>query len=185
MKRLFLVVCSVVLLLVPVRANADIIFTPFAGVTFGGDAPSNQFTWGGNITLMGAVVGLELDYSYTADFFNEQPGTALVTGSNVTSLMGNIIAGVGVGPVRPYVSGGLGLLRSRVDSESLFDTDSVNDFGFNVGAGVMGFFTKHVGFRGDVRYFRTLLDPDNDNALDVFVGKLDYWRGVGGLSFKF
>jgi len=29
----------------------------------------------------------------------------------------------------------------------------VNDFGINMGAGVVGFFSDHVGVRGDVRYF--------------------------------
>jgi opacity protein-like surface antigen len=185
MKRFLLIIGSVFALLMPTRAYADIIFTPFAGVTFGGDAPSSKFNWGGNVTLMGAVVGIELDFGYSPNFFNQDTGTAVISDSNVVTLMGNLIVGVGRGPFRPYVSGGLGLLRSDVEAGTLFDTNSVNDFGFNVGGGVFMFFTKHFGIRGDIRYFRSLLDPSDDNDLDVFLGSIDFWRGVGGVSFKF
>jgi hypothetical protein len=56
-----------------------------------------------------------------------------------------------------------------------------SEFGFNVGAGAMGFFTDHVGIRGDVRYLRSFVDPDEDNEFDLGVGNFDYWRAARGL----
>ena len=50
-------------------------------------------------------------------------------------------------------------MQSNVqDAEQLFTIDN-SEFGVNVGAGAMGFATDHVGFRGDVRYYRQLTDP--------------------------
>jgi hypothetical protein len=62
---------------------------------------------------------------------------------------------------------------------------SNTDFGFNVGAGVMGFFSDTVGLRGDVRYYRNLQDPDEDDEFDVSVGDFDFWRATLGLVFRF
>ena len=45
-----------------------------------------------------------------------------------------------------------------------------NDFGFDLGVGAIGFFNSHVGLRGDVRYFRSLQDPVEDNEFDIAVG---------------
>ena len=36
------------------------------------------------------------------------------------------------------------------------------------------------GFRGDLRYFRQLSDPDEDNEFDIAFGDLDYLAGVSG-----
>ena len=48
-----------------------------------------------------------------------------------------------------------GCIRTNVeDVDDFFDVDTKNDFGLDVGGGVMGFFTDNVGLRGDVRYFR-------------------------------
>ena len=50
----------------------------------------------------------------------------------------------------------LGLMKTHVaDADQLFNVDN-NDFGIDLGVGAMGFMTDHVGFRGDVRYFRDL-----------------------------
>jgi hypothetical protein len=69
------------------------------------------------------------------------------------------------------------------DSDDLFHVDN-SEFGFNVGIGALGFFTDHVGIRGDVRYLRSFIDPDEDNEFDIDVGNFDYWRAVAGLTFR-
>jgi hypothetical protein len=53
--------------------------------------------------------------------------------------------------------------------------------GYDVGGGVNGFFTAHVGIRGDVRHFQTFQDV---NVLLVN-GKLGFWRASLGLALKF
>ena len=48
----------------------------------------------------------------------------------------------------------------------------------------MAFVSDHVGFRGDLRYFRQLSDPDEDNEFDIALGDLDYWRATAGITFR-
>jgi opacity protein-like surface antigen len=192
MKRLLLVLGSIVLLLIPASSYADVIFTPFGGVTFAGNtsssganAPPSKPAFGASVTFMGAAAGLEVEFGYAPDFFGEQHGTVLVADSNVTTFMGNVIFGVGRGPVRPYVAGGVGLIRPRINTSGLFSSVSANDFGLDAGGGIMVFVTHNVGVRGDLRYFRRLTDPSADNDLDLTLSDFHFWRMAGALSFKF
>ena len=105
--------------------------------------------------------------------------------SNATTLMGNLIIGAPLGPVRPYVSGGAGLIRTRVaDADEFFDIDD-NSFGVNVGGGVMGFVSNNVGLRGDIRYFRSVQDSNGSSDIDLDFGTFDFWRGTFGVTFRF
>ena len=40
-----------------------------------------------------------------------------------------------------------------------------NDFGLDVGGGVMGFFSDNVGLRGDIRYFRGFRGTSDNDSL--------------------
>jgi opacity protein-like surface antigen len=184
-------VLGVAVLLAAAPARADWLLTPFAGTTFGADATKEQFTYGGSLAYMGAnVVGFEMDFGSTPEFFEpENDQIDLIDDSNVTSLMGNLVIGAPIGgsgaQVRPYVVGGVGLLRTSVTSADQFFDISNNDFGFDVGGGIYVFFNEHVGIRGDVRYFRSLQDPEEDDEFDVAAGNFDFWRGTGGITFRF
>ena len=172
-------------------ARADWLLTPFAGVTFSGDSQKENFTYGGSLAYMGAsVVGFELDFGYTPEFFEpDNDEIDLIDDSNVTTVMGNIVIGAPIGgsgaQVRPYAVGGVGLLRTSVTGTDEFFDISSNDFGFDVGGGVYIFFNDHVGIRGDLRYFRSLRDPEEDNEFDIATGDFDFWRGTGGITFRF
>ena len=169
----------------PAAARAQTFVTPFAGVTFGNDAPSEQPTFGASLLFMGNVAGFEIDFGYTPDFFGDTDPFDFASGSNVTSLSGNLVLGVGAGPVRPYVTGGVGLLRSRITSASdFFDEVSENDFGFNAGGGLIVMFSDHVGLRGDVRYFRSFEDIDLGDA-QIDLADFSFWRAYGGVAFAF
>jgi hypothetical protein len=39
--------------------------------------------------------------------------------------------------------------------------------------------------RGDLRYFRSLLDANAGDGIDLSLGALDFWRGTLGLTFRF
>jgi len=172
-------------------ARADWLLTPFAGATFSGDSEKENFTYGGSLAYMGAsVVGFELDFGYTPEFFEpDNDEIDLIDDSNVTTVMGNIVIGAPIGgsgaQVRPYAVGGVGLLRTSVTGTDEFFDISNNDFGFDVGGGVYIFFNDHVGIRGDLRYFRSLRDPEEDNDFDIATGGFDFWRGTGGITFRF
>ena len=91
------------------------------------------------------------------------------------------------GGIRPYASGGLGIIKSRIDdADDLFEVDSTN-WGLNVGGGVAGFFSDNFGLQGDVRYFRSLQDTEADGEVTSMsaLGSFSFWRGTVGLVFRF
>ena len=189
----------------PATASADWLFTPFIGMNWGGSAGilstdgdfeddfEQKANFGASLAWMGAgAVGFELDFGYSPNFFENTTGAGDFEwgDSNVTTLMANVTVGAPFGGqsgagIRPYASGGLGLIRSHLtDADDLFEVDS-NDWGFNVGGGVSGFFSDNVGVRGDIRYFRSLQDNEPDDEFDVALSDFRFWRGSVGVVFRF
>ena len=72
-------------------ASAQVYLTPFAGTTFGDDAPATKFNVGAGLTFMGSVAGFEFDFGYSPDFFGEQTDFALIGDSNVTTFSGSLV----------------------------------------------------------------------------------------------
>ena len=185
-------IAALSLVLVPGTARADWLFTPNIGSGFGGAASGNEhLTYGASIGWMGAgIFGWEADLAYTPEFFEAgDDDIDLIDNSNVTSFMANVLVGVPIGGqtgggFRPYVSGGAGLLQQQVQGDDDLFEVSNSEFGVNIGAGAMGFMTDHVGFRGDVRYYRSLADPEEDNEFDIDFGNFDFWRGTVGVTFR-
>jgi len=184
----------------PRSASAEWVLTPFVGWNFNGSAEvqgiggtefSDKFekklNYGVSLAAGSGAVGFELDFGYSPNFFEgttSGSGFEFANDSNVTTLMANAIIG-GTGSVRPYVVGGVGLIRTNVqDTEDFFDVTTKNDFGFDIGGGVMGFFSQNVGIRGDVRYFRSFSGSD-DNLVGIGVSDFNFWRGSVGMSFRF
>ncbi len=188
--RNMFIAAALALLVAPATARADWLVTPFVGTDWSSDVTTDhKVPVGVGFGYMGGgIVGFETQLTYIRNFF----GSSDIFGSNnVFSWMGNVIVGAPIGgytQIRPYGTGGVGLLRSRIGGNTgdLFDIRS-NDFGMNVGGGVMGFFTPNVGIRGDVRYYRSL---SNDTASGPFgfgvgLGHFHYWQGTVGVTFKF
>jgi hypothetical protein len=76
-------------------------------------------------------------------------------------------------------------MRSHVDGGDLFDDVSSNDFGVNVGGGVIGYLNDRVGIRGDLRYFRSLRDTDADeDDVDFELADFSFWRATVGVTFR-
>jgi len=175
------------LLMAPAEARADWFFTPYIGANLGGDVEDTNINFGGSLGYMGGgIAGFEVDFGHSPNFFRDE---FFDVDGNVTTLMANVILGVPIGGmgegVRPYVSGGAGLLRSRIDdADDFFDVDD-NSFGVNVGAGVMGFLSDNVGIRGDLRYFRDIGDSDSGDDIDLDLGTFDFWRASFGVAFRF
>ncbi len=183
------VVAAVLSLTTTREASAQVIISPFIGYNFGGDAGCPEITgcsdkninWGASIGAVGPLVGMELEFGYANDFFGESNAYK----SNVLTVTGNFMLAPRFGPVQPYGVIGLGLIKAEADltSDVFTDTD-LNDFGWDAGGGLMVFFGKNVGVRGDIRYFHSFqarqligLQPTED--------KLDFGRLSGGIVFRF
>jgi hypothetical protein len=189
----YVVTIAILLGLTSAPARADGFIIPFVGFNFGGDSGNGcatltdcqqkRLNLGVSFVSMGPVFGLEEDISYAKHFFGEGPGIG--PDNSVFSAMTNLLIGVGTGPVRPYVVGGVGLIRPHVPSVAGSFTSlgsGQNAFGYDVGGGLTGMFGKHFGVRGDVRLFRTVQDVN----VFIFTGqKLEFWRASVGLALAF
>jgi len=210
MKRILPFTVLVLALATPARA--DWLLTPYFGVVFGGAA--NQFSvadlddeFEQRISLglsagyyTRGVLGFELDYSMAPNFFQFTGGTGnfdlLDLDSSVQTLMGNVVLALPVGgadgPFRPYISGGLGTIRTQLRSESdVFDDLTSNDTGYNFGAGAHLLAKGRFGLRFDVRYFRGFESIDDEDPVDnplfeqPFANEVfNFWRGTIGVSFR-
>jgi opacity protein-like surface antigen len=188
----------------PTRASADWLLTPFIGTNFGGSADFGRFDefedeferrvdFGASLGWMGhGAIGFEFDFGHSPNFFQNTvgPGDFDFGDSHVTTLMANVLVGIPAGGqrgpgFRPYGSGGLGLIRSHVSGGEFFNDLDANDFGFNVGAGLQGFFNDRIGLRGDVRYFRSLQDNEPDDEFDLAVSDFSFWRASVGVTIRF
>jgi opacity protein-like surface antigen len=179
----------VLTLSLPAPAAAQGFISPLLGYDFGDDSScpaiagceDKNLNIGVGVGSLGPVLGLELDISYAKDFFGAGPGYA----SSVLTVMSNLIVGPEIGPVRPYVTGGLGLIKSHVSTDPvvLFDSSN-NNFGWNIGGGVMVGLGEHFGVRGDIRHFHTFKDLEILN-FPLSDTKLDFGRASAALVFRF
>jgi hypothetical protein len=174
-----LALCCACVLAAPAAAFAEWHISPMVGLTFAGKttlvdpevATGDVHT---NIGIAGTylssgLVGVEAIATTTSKFF--QSGDApvpFVGSSRLTSLMGNIVV---TAPqkwteynLRPFISGGFGLLRtSKQDSGEVAEvlSTTTNLFGYNIGGGAIGFFTRSTGVRFDFRYHSTVRGTDH------------------------
>jgi opacity protein-like surface antigen len=171
------------------ESGADGFISPLIGYNFGGDAncpaitgcEDKRINWGVAFGAMNAVLGIEEELAYTSNFFGEAPGLS----SSVLTVMTNVMLAPAIGPVRPYVLAGVGLIKTDVElSPSSLLTTSNNSFGWDAGGGLMVLFSDHVGVRGDVRYFRAFQDQ---TLLGISLGdtKLGFGRVAGALLVTF
>ncbi len=170
-------------------AYAQGFISPLIGFNFGGDSGCPEITGcedkrlnaGVSLGTLGSVFGFEEEFAYASNFFGETPGVS----SSVLTVMTNVLFAPDIGPIRPYVVAGVGLIKTEIEltPESLL-TSNNNHFGWDLGGGVMVFFGEHVGVRGDIRYFHAFQDLD---LLGFTLGdtKLDFGRAAGALVLKF
>src|SRR5262245_60282021 len=183
---------AVALVLAPVQARADGWIVPWLGSSFGSSIDNGRATFGISAGGMGrGVIGGEADFGYNPSFFGKETDFG---NNSVITAMGNLIVGIPIGgtygaSVRPYVLGGAGLIRTQIEgvnTVALFRPSSSNNmFGWNLGAGVMGFFNDHIGLRGEMRYMRATHDMDSGiNSIDLNGNKLHFWRPSIGVVFR-
>ncbi len=193
MRRVvILLVCALALLCAPRTASADILLTPFAGVSFV-DENNNKLSYGVGISL-GGLIGFEGEVGRTSLGETDVLGSLVDLEAGVTTWMGNIVVRFPSGPVQPYFAGGVGIIRatSDLDIASVGSTLSLSGqtFGMNYGGGIYLFPSPSFGIRADVRYFRTVGDLTLDDVdeligFDLPLPDFDFWRATAGVTFKF
>jgi len=187
MRRLmkWLILPAVMLVWAPLEARADGYGNFWVGRQSGNTSVQGRAALGITAGSMGAgVVGSELDFGYSPSYF----GTENEFGHNtLIDLTLNVVIGVPIGNargagVRPFVRMGAGLIRTQIDGGTVFNvSSSENHIGWDLGGGVMGFMSDHVGLRGDVTYFRNM-NGNVVNGLDL--GGLHFWRMSVGLLLR-
>jgi opacity protein-like surface antigen len=189
-KKASLLLAFVSAILIPAQARAEGYISPLIAFNFGGDAAcpavqgcqDKRLNFGVALGATGNIFGFEEEFAYARDFF----GTAPNLKSSVLTVMSNVMLAPKIGPIRPYVAAGLGLIKTHVDftTTSLLTTDN-NSFGWDIGGGVHVTVAPHVGVRGDIRYFHTFQDL---SPLGFSLGssqKLDYGRAAAAVDFTF
>lgn len=180
--------------LFPRTAGAEWIVSPYVGARFAAwstfsftRTEENKVTFGSSVGfLTPGVLGVEADVAFVPGFFEGE----VVASSMVTTVMGNVIIATPLGVsqygLRPYLTGGAGLIRARGDGDELVGpVITSNLIGMNVGGGAIGPLTSRSSLRFDLRYFRNLSgDPEailmQGEGLD-----LSFWRVTVGLTFRF
>jgi opacity protein-like surface antigen len=171
----------------PAPAAADIRATAFAGTTR--IEESNKGTFGAAVTI-GGLIGVEFEATRILlgdlddiDFLDVE--------ANLTTYMGNLVVRLPTGPIQPYGSAGIGVVRVTGDVDVPFFGDvisaSASDVGWNIGGGVYLFPLPNFGLRADVRRFQTsdVSWEDIADIGDLPLPKFNFWRATAGVTFKF
>jgi len=154
-------------LFVPRAASADGFVVPWIGGNSGvpGGSPIGVGIAAG--ASAARVVDFDVEFGYSPSDRSSGHWRSMLT------TMGNVTLGVPFGKrdgirFRPYIAGGAGLIRSRVDGLFVRDVVTRDDLGTALGGGLIVYPIRHFGVRGDVRRF--------------FDGHgTDYWRTSIGL----
>ena len=181
----------------PGTARADWLIAPFVGMTFGtetafvqldlGAATGTHLIYGASAGWLGdGVFGLEADVAFAPGFFEDEDPLELVLSSRVTTLFGNAVAALPLSvtreSLRPYVLGGLGLVRTT-QSNVLGLAERDTSLGMQLGGGAVGLVTNRFGVRFDLRQTRTL--RRDDTILAARETKLSFWRATVGVLIRY
>ena len=193
--------CCALLLALARPASADWQVAPFFGWSF---ASNTTIVDAENATTnthraFGVAVsyvtrgplGIEGYAAYIPGFFNDPKlhgPQNVVDASRVYAVMGNIVL---TSPsrwneygLRPFISGGLGLLRA--EKTDVVDALPVHKtlLGINIGGGAVGFITDKTGLRFDLRFVRNLHDREDFNGVIGGRVHLRYWMASVGLVLR-
>jgi hypothetical protein len=155
------------------------------GVSFGSsDAQARPNLVGDFGYLPREPLGVEVDVDYAPSFFSNAGG---FSENRLTTVMGNVIvAGFDRERgrrrrqvLRPYVTGGIGLMSEHIGPNGFSD----NHLGLDLGVGVMVVSRRQLGVRADFRYFQDLVGGGTSNGIDF--GSFHFVRASIGLVAAF
>lgn len=150
-------------------------------------APNLHVNLGGAATyLTNGIIGVEGIGVFTPRFL-KSGASGLVASGRTEALMGNVVL---TAPrrlteytLRPFVSGGVGLLRAGLMDKPQILPYHANLAGLDIGGGAIGFLSNNMGLRFDVRYYSTL--NRTDRIAESF-GKthLSYMTATVGIVYR-
>ncbi len=158
--RTVILIGSFLLLFAATPSHAQGFISPLIGYDFGGNSGCPQISGcedkrtnlGVAVGSMGAVLGFEEEFADAKNFF----GSVGTQSSSVITLMSNIMIVPALGPVHPYLVGGLGLMKTHVEfTRADVLSLSNNSLAWDLGGGVTVLFSQRVGIRGDIRHFHS------------------------------
>jgi hypothetical protein len=191
-------VLALTMALSPAVATADWLVMPLLGLTFGADTNIldledatglTNISYGASVKLLSdGGIGVEVDFNFVPDFF-QRDGSELVLSSHVVTLMGNIVVATPLKltgqSLRPFASGGFGLVRVKgEDVLNLFPIDR-NLGGFNIGGGAIGMLSERTGVRFDLRYYKTVNSSDQSDPVAFGGPRLSFWRASVALVLRY
>jgi len=189
------------LVLAPRSAAAqDNQIRPFIGSTFGGSttfvdlengAATNHLVVGVSWVRLGDVFGVDAELADAPGFFEagNRGSAPLVLSSRVTTVTGNVIISM---PrrlteytLRPYFVGGAGLMNVRITD--VLDGVPIRRVlpAFDLGGGIMAFFTGSVGFAAELRRFQNFYKQTEENGTTFGNERLSFWRANIGVVFRY
>ncbi len=195
MRGKLLALASVlVLTLFPASAWADGLITPFVGANFGGATgaslnaslnDASKVDYGVGLWYMsGGILGVEGEFGHSPSFYGAGAGT-----SGVMELMANVVLGIPFGGegagLRPYGVAGVGVIRQHVAGRPGFADATSNNAAWDMGVGMMGLFSSHVGLQGEVRYFRNFDANSSTSGVSLAQGTFNFTRASVGLALRF
>jgi opacity protein-like surface antigen len=189
----FIVLTAALFLCIGARdASAQGFINPFIGTTLSSPTSAGSSTkmgFGVAFGGLGKVVGGETEIAYFPELLDNSANA--IAKNKVFTFSGDTLIGPTIGRVKPYFAIGAGNLHLNVTSLSTVvvptvETISNNYFTFNAGGGVIGFFTGHLGVRGDLRYTRAFgIKFEDLQTTGLALDKFNFWRATFGLAAKF
>jgi len=197
MKRFMIAAAAFLAVSAARDAAAQIFLSPFVGTTL--TSPSTRGNtskpgFGLAFGSLGNIVGAETEIAYFPQVLDNSANA--LAKNRVFTFSADTLIGPTIGRVKPYFAVGAGDLHLNVTSLSSVvipnpASFSSDYFMFNLGGGVFGFFTGHLGLRADLRYFRAYgfkiadLQSGAGNSAGITLDRFDFWRASIGLAAKF
>lgn len=190
-----LVLAGVMFLTFSAARTADaqgFLINPFFNTTLTSPSGSGGHTrrgYGVAFGTNGKIFGAETEISYHPQIIDTTvDGTAR---SKVLTFSEDLVIGPTIGHVKGYGAVGAGDLHLNISSLSKLaaaDAESLssNYFTVNVGGGAIGYVTKNLGVRADLRYLRAYgIDFAALEAENFSLKHFDFWRLNIGLAARF
>lgn len=154
------------------------LLTAHLGVAAGGDQRGSRVSSGAALAVLEERgLGAEVDFGFSGNLDD-----ARFDRGHLRAVMVNVLGVLPLDlPIRPYVTGGVGLLHVHAAVRPDEPGTSRLDVGFNAGVGGLYEVNEFVSLRGDLRYFRHL--DRHEDLVTIAEGFLDYWRTSVGVAF--